>query len=148
MPRRNLSLRLALSLTTALGVVGPALAQASAEPPARVGQITCVTGSVSYNGAASNGGWVDATDNYPLVMGDSLFTQSSAQASIMLDASSMTLAPQTEMQLTALDDENFAATVSQSELFLDLTALQPGQTYSIDTPRGTVTMNQAGMYDI
>ena len=144
----NRSLRLALSVSTALGFVGPALAQVNTEPPARVGQITGVTGSVSYNGAASNGSWIAATDNYPLVMGDTVFTQSGAQASIVLDASRMTLAPQTEVQVSALDNENFVATESQGELFLDLTALQPGQTYGINTPRGAVTMNQAGMYDI
>ncbi len=142
------SLRRALALGTALGLAAPALAQTSAAPPGRVGQITGITGNVSYNGAASNGSWIAATDNYPLVTGDSLFTQSGAQAAIALDASRLTLAPETELQVTALGDEDFAATESQGELFLDLTALQPGQSYSINTPRGAVTMNQAGMYDI
>lgn len=148
MPRRHLPLRHALALTTAFGLVSPALAQSESTPPARVGQITGINGGVSYNGASSNGSWVAATDNYPLITGDSLFTQDGARASIALDASRLTLAPQTELQVTALDDEDFSATESQGELFLDLTALQPGQNYSIATPRGTVTMNQAGMYDI
>ena len=148
MPSSHLSRRYALGLTTALALAAPAFAQTDVTPPGRVVQITGINGNVSYNGAASNGSWIAATDNYPLVTGDSLFTQNGAQATIALDASHLTLAPETELQVTALDDEDFTATESQGELFLDLTALQQGQSYTINTPRGDVTIDQAGMYDI
>ena len=116
--------------------------------PTRVGQITAVSGSVSYNGAGSGGQWIAATPNYPVTNGDALFTQAGAEAAIVLDASRLTLGANTELQITALDDTHFTATESQGEVFLSLSDLQPGQIFTVNTPRGAVTMAQDGAYDI
>jgi hypothetical protein len=144
------TLRALLGLSTALGLAAPALAQTAANPapPTRVGQIAAITGSVSFNGAASNGAWTTATLNYPLTTGDTLFTQPGGQAAIALDASRLTLGPNTELQITSLDDQNFTATESQGELFLHLTELAPGQNFTVATPRGNVTVTGAAELDI
>jgi hypothetical protein len=149
------SLRQLLAITTAIGIALPACAQqafaqdtSTAAPPARVGQVANVSGSVSYNGAGSNGQWVAATPNYPVTTGDSLFTQNGAEASLVLDSSRLTLGPNTELQVTALDNENFTATESQGEVFVNLTDLQPGQNFILNTPRGAVNISQSGEYDI
>ncbi len=147
MINRKLALRNILALTTGIGLAMPAYAQ-DAAPPARVGQVAGVSGSVSYNGAGSNGAWVAATPNYPVAAGDSLFTQAGAQAAVVLDSSRIALAPNTEMQITALDDNNFTATESQGEVFLTLTDLRPGQTFVVNTPRGAVSIAQNGEYDV
>jgi hypothetical protein len=146
----NLTLRRVLSITTAIGLALPSFAQTPnvITPPSRVGQVANIAGSVSYNGAGSNGQWVAATANYPLTNGDSLFTQSASQAAIAIDASLLTLAPNTELQINTLDDTNLTATESQGEVFLNLTGLQPGETTTINTPRGAVTLTQNGAYDI
>ena len=143
-------LRHFLAITTAIGIALPAFAQdvVTPTPPARVGQIADVSGSVSYNGAGSNGAWVTATPNYPVTTGDSLFTQDGAEAALVLDSSRLTLGSNTELQVTALDNENFNATESQGEVFLNLTNLQPGQNFTLNTPRGAVNISQSGEYDI
>jgi hypothetical protein len=146
-------LRRLLAVTTAVAIVLPpglAAAQddaAAGTPPARVGEIAGVTGSVSFNGSGS-GGWAQAALNYPVSSGDSLFTQQSAQAVLALDASTITLAESTELQITGLTDATLGATVSQGEVFLDIENLAQGTNYSIATPRGTVTISQNGKYDI
>jgi len=150
-PKFALPLRRMLTLTTAFSMAlpalpPPALAQQAA-PPARVGQIAALTGSVSFNGSGS-GGWAAASLNYPVSDGDALYTQDSAQAAIALDASKITLAGKTELQITQLDQNNFAATESQGEVFLAVNDLQPGQTFSIATPRGTANITQNGAYDL
>jgi hypothetical protein len=144
------TLRRVLSITTAIGLALPSFAQTPnvITPPARVGQVANLSGSVSYNGAGSNGQWVAATANYPLTDGDSLFTQSASQAAIAIDASLLTLGPNTELQINTLDDTSLTATESQGEVFLNLTGLQPGETTTINTPRGAVTLTQNGAYDI
>ncbi len=145
----RLLLRQCLLATSSLCLALPANAQAqTAAPPARVGQIASVSGGVSYNGAGSSGQWIAATRNYPITSGDSLFTQNGAEAAIALNASRLTLGANTEVQITALDDAHFAATESQGEVFLTLSALQPGQSFTLATPRGTVSLSQAGEYDI
>jgi hypothetical protein len=154
------TLRRVLAITTALSMFAPVLpaaaqddtstdtATSAAAPPARVGEIASVTGSVSYNGAGSSGQWIAATANYPLTSGDSLFTQTSAEAAIAVDSSRIDLAASTELQMTGLDDTTVAATESQGEVFLNINYLQPGQSFVITTPRGAVTINQNGNYDI
>jgi hypothetical protein len=124
----------------------PASAQ-DAAPPARVGQIAALTGSVSFNGAGS-GGWAAASLNYPVSAGDSLYTQDSAQAAIALDASRITLAAGTELQITQLDQNDFAATESQGEVFFAVNDLQQGQNFTVTTPRGSVAITQNGQYDV
>ncbi len=151
MPDISLSLRRIFSFTTAVSMVLPSLPQPAlaqeATPPARVGQIAALTGSVSFNGSGS-GGWAAASLNYPVSDGDSLYTQDAAQATVALDASKITLAGNTELQITQLDQNNFAATESQGEVFLSVTDLQPGQTFTITTPRGAASITQNGQYDL
>jgi hypothetical protein len=151
---RSITLRRALTFTTALGLVLPALPAAAqddsgaAAPPARVGEVAAVTGDVSFNGAGSNGQWIAATANYPLTSGDSLFTQTGGEATVGLDSSRITLAGNTEWQVTGLDNNTLSATLSQGEAFLAINYLQPGQSFAIATPRGNVTISQNGNYDI
>jgi hypothetical protein len=149
------SFRRFLTLTTALSVLVPAIpafaqdaTDSAAAPPGRVGEIASVTGSASFNGAGSNGQWVAATGNYPLTTGDSVFTQASSQAALAIDSSQITLSESTELQITGIDQNSVAATESQGEVFLAINYIQPGQSYVITTPRGTVTINQNGNYDI
>ncbi len=145
-------LRRLLTFTTAISLVLPALpasAQDAGSPPARVGQIANLSGGVSFNGSGSgSGGWVAATPNYPVSDGDSLYTQNGSQAAIALDASKITLSGNTELQITQLDQNVFAATESQGESFFSINYLQPGQSFTIATPRGTVSIGQNGQYDI
>ena len=157
---RPINFRTLLTVTTALGLavpLAPARAQdastastasSSAPPPANVGEISSLNGAVSFNGAGSNGQWVAASINYPVSTSDSLFTQAGAQATVAVQSSRLTLAENTELQITGLDQNSLAATESQGEMFLAISYLQPGQNFAITTPRGTVTISQNGNYDI
>ncbi len=148
---RSLYLRRLLAVTTALSMVAPlspALAQDAGAPPARVGEIAALTGNVSFNGAGSNGQWIAATPNYPISAGDSVFTQPDAQAALAVDSSRINLSGNTELQMTALDNDTLAATESQGEIFLALNYLRPGESFVMTTPRGVVTISQNGSYDI
>ena len=149
MIKSPLPLRRLLTITTAFTMALPALPAFAqdAAPPSRGGQIATIDGSVSFNGSGS-GGWAQASLNYPVTSGDTLYTQDSAHAAIALDSSKISLAPDTELQVTGLDANNFAATQSQGEVVYAIDDLQPGQQYTITTPRGTVGIAQNGEYDV
>jgi hypothetical protein len=140
-----------LAATTALAIVLPpwlAVAQDdAATPAARVGDIAGISGDVSFSGAGT-GGWAQAEPNYPVSSGDVVYTQPDGQAVLALDASTITLAGSTELQINGLTDSTLGATAAQGEVFLDIENLPPGETYSIATPRGTATIAQDGKYDI
>jgi hypothetical protein len=125
----------------------PAAAQDSAWPPARVAAISGVLGGVSFNGNG-NGGWAAAAVNEPVLVGDSLYTQPGGQAEVTLDASRITLAETTELQVTGLTDADFAGTLSHGEMFVAIDDLAPGESYTIATQRGTVSIAANGRYDI
>ncbi|HET9146713.1 MAG TPA: FecR domain-containing protein, partial [Acetobacteraceae bacterium] len=143
-------MRSLLALSTALGLILPIPRMARAQvaaPPARVGQIALLRGSVSFSGAGT-GGWAAAQLNYPVIAGDALYTQPGAEAAIALDWSRITLAGRTEFAVSSLDERTLRATESQGEIYLDLRYLPRGDRFVIATPRGTVTISRDGRYDI
>jgi hypothetical protein len=126
----------------------PAAAPASQpQPPAVVGRIAIIQGTVSFR-TADEQQWQPATLNYPLTSGDALWTEPQALAEIQVAASAVWLNGGTELDVNALDDHSMATTEPQGELFLHLRNRAQGQSYRVTTPRGVVTLNQDGRYDI
>ncbi|GAB0112791.1 DUF6600 domain-containing protein [Acidisoma sp. C75] len=128
------------------GAAAPAAADAGT-PPARVGWLSNIAGAVSFH-SADQTEWTAATQNYPFATGDALWTQPQAQASIFLDSSRIALNGGTEFTAQEIDQETAAAVLSQGEIFLNLVALQNGQSFTIQTPRGTAEIATSGQYEI
>jgi hypothetical protein len=141
------ALSLTLPLALSLGLVGTARAQSADTPPGRVGQLAFINGQVSFADSSANG-WTQATLNYPIVSGDALYTQPGAQTAVAIDASRITLNSGAELTFTHIGNRTVTAALAQGEVFFDLRYLAPGNSYSITTPRGTVTLSQNGRYDI
>ncbi len=164
-PRRRSSALIAALAATALVLApiftataalaaAPPIASAAAEavpdaanPPARVGRLAQITGTVSTH-AADATQWSPAALNTPIVSGDAFWTEPQAQARLELGATAFTMSGSTELDITSIDDHAFAATLPQGELFLAIPTLPAGDTYAIATPRGTVQITAAGRYDI
>jgi hypothetical protein len=125
----------------------PSPAATTAEPPARVGWLSNLSGSVSFH-SASQDQWVTATQNYPVATGDAVWTQPQAAASVMVDASRIALSGGTELTAQEIDQSTITAALSQGEVFLDIASLQQGQTVVIETPRGTAQIATNGEYEI
>ncbi len=121
--------------------------QLAADPPARVGRLARLDGVVSTHAAGSTQ-WTPAVLNFPFVSGDALWTQPKAQADIEVGATLATLADSTELDLASLDDHALVAMEPQGAVFLDVRDVRPGDTYTINTPRGAVQIATAGEYEI
>jgi hypothetical protein len=117
------------------------------DPPARVGWLSNLSGSVSFH-SASQDQWVTATQNYPVATGDAVWTQPQAAASVMVDSTRIALAGGTELTAQEIDQATITAALSQGEVFLDIAALQQGQSVVIETPRGTAQITGNGEYEI
>jgi hypothetical protein len=120
---------------------------AGGDPPARVGRLALITGTVSYH-AQDDTQWSPAAVNYPVTAGNAFWTQPGAQAEIEVSASRIAMAPATELDITALDDTTFQATEPQGESYLGIRAAAPGESYAMQTPRGLVTFAVPGRYDV
>ncbi|WP_428376710.1 DUF6600 domain-containing protein [Lichenicoccus sp.] len=134
-------------LASPLGLAAPARAQAAGDPPGRVGRLARLDGTVSTHGPDATQ-WTPAVLNFPFTSGDSLWTEPQAQAEIEIDSSAMTLAASTEFDLATLDDRTFTGSAPQGAVFLDLRDIGPGETWTLDTPRGAVQIAAAGQYEI
>ena len=131
----------------ALAQPAPAPAQLPDDPPTRVGRLAQITGTVSFH-TQDETQWSPVELNYPVTAGNSFWTQPGAQATIEVSASRIVVAPETELDVAALTDTAFQATLPQGEAYLRIQAATPDQTYAIQTPRGLVTLASPGRYSI
>jgi hypothetical protein len=117
--------------------------QSQADPPARVGRLANTAGAVSYH-AAGDTQWAPATMNFPVASGSSFWTEPNARAELELSSSRVALAGGTEIDIGTLDEAGLRATLTQGEVLLRPRNLAPNETWSLVTPRGTVTTSHAG----
>ena len=139
-----------LLAATILGVSGVAQAQsppAGATPPARVGRLAALQGTVSFHAAGSDG-WVAAVQNYPVTSGDGVFAQSGGHAELDVGTDMVELDGGSELDVATLDDQQFVASEPQGRVFLAIGPQAPGAVNTIATPRGTVQIAGQGDYEI
>ncbi|MBV9735236.1 MAG: hypothetical protein JO209_04955 [Acidisphaera sp.] len=147
--RRSCYLASTALVAAALGLA-PMAARAQAapgDPPARVGRLAVIQGTVSFHTAGEDH-WEPATLNYPVTDGNAFWTEPQALAEIEITASSLWLSASTEFDVSTLDSRALQAVEPQGELYLHLRYLAAGETYTIQTPRGTVTLAANGRYDV
>jgi hypothetical protein len=116
-----------------------------ADPPARVGRLARLSGTVSFR-PTSTDPWNAATPNYPVTSGNCVWTEPQAGADIEIGASRLALDGATEFDIDRLDDAELAATLGQGLAYLHLRDPAPDSVVTLRTPRGTVTIGQAGRY--
>ena len=102
-------------LMAPIGIV-PARAQAEAtpasDPPARVGRLAQMNGTVSFH-TADETEWEGATLNYPVTSGNSFWTEPNSSADIEVGGTRIALGQTTEFDIDTLDDHTLAATEPQ-----------------------------------
>jgi len=122
-------------------------ARADDDPPARVGRLADVSGAVSLRPDPAQP-WAVAARNQPVTSGMSLWTEPQARAALEIGPAELHLGGQAELDIRQLDDQAFAAQLGQGSVNIDIADLQAGETWTVDTPRGTVTLDRPGEYRI
>ena len=120
---------------------------AASDPPARVGRIARVSGTVSYHLAGAER-WEPATVNLPITTGAAIWTEPGARAELSVPGLRLALDAGSELDTTRLDTQALAATIPQGALYLGLRVLPQGDTVSVETPRGTVAFRTQGQYEV
>ncbi|MCW3477352.1 DUF6600 domain-containing protein, partial [Limobrevibacterium gyesilva] len=121
--------------------------QAGGDPPARVGRLARIGGTVSFH-AAGQTQWEPATLNFPVTSGNSFWTEPRSTAEIEVGPTHIALDQSTEFDIDTLDDHTLTATLPQGAAYLRLRNVPPGDTYQIRTPRGVVTIAEPGQYAV
>ena len=123
----------------------PAAGQQPGDPPARVGRLAQVSGTVSFH-RQDETDWSPAMLNYPVAAGDAFWTQPNAQAGIEVSASRIVMAPATELDVAAMTDTALQASLPQGEAYLRLEPGAPDESYAVQTPRGLAILSVPGRY--
>lgn len=141
--RRRLRLLVGLApllLLLAAGVV-------RADPPARVGHLTAIEGSVSF-APAGESEWTDAPANRPLTRGDRLWNDRGTRAEVQIGSSAVRLDGQTRIEITTLDDQSAQLSVTQGSVFVHVRSLPEGENVEVDTPNLAYRAAYPGDYRI
>ncbi len=117
----------------------------AADPPARVGRIARLSGTVSFHGAGQTE-WEPAGLNLPVTSGAGLWTEPGGSADIDIGNGKLVLDSATQLEIVTLDDHSMVANENQGSVSLRVRALEAGETFTLNTPRGTVTIAQPGSY--
>jgi hypothetical protein len=154
MPRLNLRRLTALATASALalgtsatGWAAPPPIPPRVDPPARVGRLARTSGAVSFHTVDADQ-WSAAPLNYPVTSGDAFWTEPGAHADIQVASNRVAMDAATELDVVTLDDHTFAASEPQGSTYLNLRAVQSGNSYAVQTPRGLVQITATGRYEV
>jgi hypothetical protein len=133
-------------LTIAAILLLGASAPAWADPPARVGRLSDVEGTVSFH-TADQTDWSPATLNYPVTTGTSFWTEPNSRAEIQIGAAEVRLDQGSWADIVELDDSATQIRVNQGTVNVHVHAMPPGGV-AVLTPKGQVDLLAPGSYDI
>jgi uncharacterized protein DUF6600 len=117
------------------------------DPPARVGRLSYIEGSVSFL-AASADSWAVAEPNRPVTTGDRIWADNAARAEVDLGSTALRLSTQTELDVVRLTDHWLQVRLPQGTLNQRVKILAPTADDEIDTPNAAVSLTRAGEYRV
>ena len=115
------------------------------DPPARVGRLARITGTVSFHNQGDTS-WSSASTNYPVSNGNSFWTEPSSTAQLEISDSRVAMDASTEFDLITLDASGLQAVTPQGDTYFHLRDLAPTEVWSVQTPRGLVRLGGQGRY--
>ncbi len=115
------------------------------DPPARVGRLNYLRGSVSFAPRGVNE-WVPAILNYPLTTGDSLWSDEQSRAEFHVASTVIRMDQSTALEILNLDDDTLQLRMSQGTINVDLHEVVAGEHFEVDTPTAAVSLLQRGDY--
>jgi hypothetical protein len=133
-----------LSSVALVAIAGSAAAQS--DPPARIGRLAYMQGTVSFHDAQQDT-WSAAVVNTPITTGDALWTEPNGHDEIMVGGSRVRMDGDTQLDMLAIDDSQVRMQLDQGRLDIKTFNLDSGQPQVV-TPRGTVILEQQGDYYI
>ena len=101
-----------------------------ADPPARVGRVSALRGSVDLS-AEPGAAWDQAKINQPVTSGTSLFATPGSQAEVRIGSGAVRLDGNTQAVFSQLDDHGIAVDVAQGTVRARVRSLPTGDRFSL-----------------
>jgi hypothetical protein len=119
----------------------------SADPPARIGRLNFLSGSVSFRPGDVDD-WTPAVINIPLTTGDHLWTDVNSSVELHVGSTALRLAQETAFAFLNLDDQTTQIRLTQGTLNVRLRQLGDDEVFEIDTPNAAINLLRPGLYRI
>jgi hypothetical protein len=120
---------------------------AFADPPARVGRLNYLSGSVSFRPGDLDD-WSPAALNVPLKTGDHLWTDVNSRAELHVGSTAIRLEAETAFAFLNTDDHVTQIRLTQGLLNVRLRTLAESDIFEVDTPNAAVSLLRPGLYRI
>jgi hypothetical protein len=118
-----------------------------ADPPERVARISVLDGTVSFRTADSDQ-WSPASMNYPLTIGDEVWTDRASRLELEMGATAVDFDAQTAASVLNLDHHVVQLRLLQGTAVARVRELAPGESLEVDTPNSAVSLLGPGIYRI
>jgi len=138
---------IAFFIASLLIAFGTARAQQPQDPPARVGRLSLIEGSVQQRTADAQD-WGAAELNYPVTTGFATAVQEGGRTEIEVGTMAIRVGGGSELDVGILNDKTAIFTVVQGEINLRVRSLGADERIQVVTPRGIIDIVQAGQYHV
>src|SRR5262249_8916771 len=131
---------------TAIQPIEPAAHTPPSDAPSdRVGRFSLVSGNVSVRISEK---WLDGELNFPLATGASVRTGQRGHAEIEIGADTIELTPESEIEITRLDDRAIRVDVVRGQIRFALQRLGDGESVGVDVSGENIPLLKSGHYEI
>ncbi len=120
----------------------------SVDLPSRVGRVSDVAGELFLATQEGVNEWAPIGLNYPITSGDNLWVSANGRAEIDFGTGRLRLAGDTNLQVTTLDDRQFALFVASGGVIVRVRALELGEVARIETPNTQIDIDRPGQYRV
>jgi hypothetical protein len=122
-------------------------ARAIADPPERVARIGFMSGTTSFRTASATE-WSPAALNYPITIGDHVWTDRSGRLELEMGATAVDLDAMTAVSVLNLDHHVVQLRLLQGSVIARVRDLAPDESLEVDTPNGAIMLLRPGLYRI
>ena len=117
------------------------------DPPSRVARLNLVLGPVSFR-PGSVEEWAPAAVNYPLTIGDHLWTEPGSRAELHVGSTAVRMDGQTALSILNLDDRTVQLSITRGNVDIHIRDMAPDEIYEVDTPNAAISLLRPGDYRI
>ncbi len=111
-------------------------------------RVAYISGQVSYSRGDDPDDWQPASLNFPMTLGDRLYTASGARMELQTESGAIYLAPATDFAALNLTYEVKQFSLGTGSASFRIRRIGSGESFEVDTPNAAVTFDRAGDYRI
>jgi hypothetical protein len=111
-------------------------------------RVAYLSGEVSYSRGDDPDDWQPASLNFPMTLGDRLYTARGSRLELQTEGGAIYLAPDTDLAALNLTYDVKQFSLGMGSASFRIRRIDSGETFEVDTPNAAVTFDRAGEYRI